>query len=128
MNGVLTRDDICLTTAGTAGTLLHAREHKTLSIQKIYVRVREHVMRSRLQEHPEAVLFDGHIALLGRFGYVHSQRGASAAGDEKYSHTVARGALLLNHFLELLYRTVRQTYHYFLLGIFKKTEPQFQNS
>ena len=113
------QDDHNLAAAGrTTGTLLHPREHEALLLHKIDARVRKHQIRPVLQEDPEAVLLERRIALLGGFGYVHSQRGASAAGDEEYSHPVAGGALLLNDFLELLYCAVRQTDHYFLLAIF----------
>ena len=113
---MLMRDDHNLAAAGrTAGTLLHPREHEALLLHKIDARVRKHHIRPVFQEHPEAILLQGRIALLGGFGYVHSQRGASAAGDEEYSHPVAWAALLVHNLFEFIYCAVRQTDHYFLL-------------
>jgi len=101
-----------LTAARPAGgTLLHAAEHKTLSIQKIHLRVREHVICPRLQEKLEAADFVGDIARYRRFGYVHSQGRASAAGDQKYPDTISRRSLLVHNLFELIYRTVSQIYH-----------------
>ena len=99
-------------TARTAGTLLlHAGEHEALMLHKIDDCGSEHLIGPVLQKHPEAVLFEGHIARLGGFGYVHSQRGASAAGDQENPHTVARLTLLSNHFFKLNYRSICQTQH-----------------
>lgn len=102
--------------AGAAGAFLfHPGQNEALSFGKIDGRVREHLVRPVFQKDLEAVLFEGHVSRLGGFGYVHSQRGASAAGDQEYPDPVSRGSLLGNHFLELAYRAVCNTYHYFLL-------------
>ncbi len=100
-----------LTAARTAGALLHAGEHETLAFQKIYVRVREHIIRPRLQEEPEAADLVGGIAGCCCLGYVHSQGGASAAGNQENPNAVSRRSLLVHNLLELVYRIVRQTYH-----------------
>jgi hypothetical protein len=99
-----------------AGTRLHAREHETLVLHEIDIGVHQHAVRPFLYKHLQSVHLEGHIAPQGRFGYVHSQRGASAAGDREYPHPVAVSSLLYHNFLELLYCAVRQTYHYFLLA------------
>jgi len=101
-----------------AGTRLHAGEHETLAIMKIDVRVHEHAVGPFLQENFEAAQIEGRIARLGFFGYVHSQRRASASGDYEDPHAVSGSSLLLHDFFELLYCVVRQTYHYFLLTEF----------
>jgi len=76
----------------------------------------EHLVRTLFKEQLETVLFEGRVARLGGFGYVHSQGGASAAGDDEDSHAVIGAALLFHYFLELLYCAVGKTYHYnFLL-------------
>jgi hypothetical protein len=63
-----------LATAGrSAGTGLHAGEHETLAFLEIDARVHEHGLCPFLQEDPETLQFNGRIAHLGRFGYVHSQ-------------------------------------------------------
>ena len=63
-----------LATAGrSAGTGLHAGEHETLAFLEIDARVHEHGLCPFLQEDPETRQFNGRIAHLGRFGYVHSQ-------------------------------------------------------
>jgi hypothetical protein len=105
--------------AGAAGGafLLHAREHEALAFGEIDGRVREHLVRAVLQKHLQSALLKGHVARLGGFGYVHSQRGASAAGHEEYPNPVARCTLLGDHFLELCYCTVCNTYHSFLLEV-----------
>jgi hypothetical protein len=101
--------------AGTAGTLLfHAGQHKTLPLCKIDDRAVKHLVRPVLQEDLQAVLLESYVARLGDFGYVHSQRGASATWDEEYPHPIACGTLLGDHFLELRYRTVSNTYHQLL--------------
>ncbi len=80
---------------------------------KIDVRVHQHLVGFFLQKNPESVQLKGCITLYGSFGYVHSQGRASAARDCEDSHSVASGSLLRNYHLELLYRAVCQTYHYF---------------
>ena len=101
-----------LTAARPAGgTLLHAREHKTLPVQKIYIRARKHIICPRLKEKLEAAYLKGDIARYCRFGYVHSQGRASAAGDQKYPDTISRRSLLVHNLFELIYRTVSQIYH-----------------
>ena len=64
-----------LAAAGTAGRafLLHAGEHETLALAEIDRRAREHLVRPFFQEHLQTVLFEGRVARLGGFGYVHSQ-------------------------------------------------------
>jgi hypothetical protein len=59
--------------AGTAGALLHAREHEALAVAEIDGRGGEHLVRPLFQEYPESVLLEGQVARLGGFGYVHSQ-------------------------------------------------------
>jgi hypothetical protein len=52
---------------------LHAREHKTLPFLKIDLRTHQHFVRPLLQENLQTLHFNGLIAHLGGFGYVHSQ-------------------------------------------------------
>ena len=78
---------------------------------KINVRVHEHILCPLFQENLQAIHFEGHITPLGRFGYVHSQRRASAARDEKNPYSITRCSLSLDYFLKLAYCAVGQTYH-----------------
>jgi hypothetical protein len=107
--------DLAAAARRPAGTRLHAAQDETLAFYEVDVRVHQHVVGPFLQENLEAVYLERRIALQGRFGYVHSQGGASAAGDHKDPHPVAGGALFFHDILELCYRAIRQTYHYFLL-------------
>ena len=100
---------------GAAGARRHSREHEALALMEINVRGHQHLTGLLLQKNLEAVQLEGRVALQGSFGYVHSQRRASAARDREDPHPVSRYSLFCNHILELLYRAVRQTYHYFLL-------------
>jgi hypothetical protein len=84
---------------------------------KINVCVHEHVFRSFLKENLQAIQLEGHVASLGRFGYVHSQRRASAAWNEKYPHSIASLPLGFDYFLEFTYCIICQIYHYFLLAV-----------
>jgi hypothetical protein len=56
-----------------AGARLHAAQHETLAFLKIDARIHQHAICPFLQENLQAAEFEGHIARLGRFGYVHSQ-------------------------------------------------------
>jgi hypothetical protein len=85
---------------------LHAREHKTLTFLEINVCAHQHFVRPLFQENLQPLHLKDLIAHLGRFGYVHSQRGASAARYDEYPYTVAGSSLLFNDFLELVYSTV----------------------
>ena len=58
---------------GPAGTRLHARQDKPLVLVEIDARILEHGIGLLLQKYFEPCYFEGHIALLGGFGYVHSQ-------------------------------------------------------
>lgn len=100
--------------AGTAGIslLLHPCDHEPAAVLKINGRVHEHSLRLHFQEHFQPVLLDRCIPRLGIVGYVHSQRGASAAGNDENAYTGASTAVLVrDEFLELRYSTVCQTYH-----------------
>ncbi len=61
---------------------------------KINARIHEHGVGPFLKENLQTIYFNGCIARLGRFGYVHSQRGASAAGNDEDPHPVSGSALL----------------------------------
>jgi len=78
---------------------------------KIDIRVHEHILCSIFQENLETIQLECNITHLGGFGYVHSQRRASAAWYEKDSHAVARLSLRLDYFFEFVYCTLGQTYH-----------------
>jgi hypothetical protein len=78
---------------------------------KINVRVHEHILCPLFKKNLQAVHFEGHITPLGRFGYVHSQRRASASWNEKNPDAVSGFPLCLNNFLELAYCAVGQIYH-----------------
>ena len=90
---------------------MHARKHKTLPFLKIDHRAHQHIAGTLFQKQFQALQLKGRIALQGSFGYVHSQRGASAARDNEYPDTVSSCSLLINSFLELSYCIVCQTYH-----------------
>lgn len=94
----------------------HSREHEALPLMEIDVRVHQHIVCSFLQKNFQTIQLEGRVAPQGRFGYVHSQRGASAAGDHEDSHPVSGSSLFFHYFLELCYCAVRQTDHYFLLA------------
>ena len=101
-----------LTVAGrTAGARLHAGEHETLPFLEIDVCAFEHLVRTLFQEYFQTLQLKGRVAFYGRFGYVHSQRGASAARDDKYPDSVSGCPLLFNDVFELSYCFVGQTYH-----------------
>jgi hypothetical protein len=87
---------------------------------KIDIRVHEHIFRPLFQKNLETVQLECYITPLGGFGYVHSQRRASAARYEKYPHAVSGLSLRLNYFLELAYCIVGQTYHASSLRIFTR--------
>jgi len=94
-----------------AGARLHPCKYKTLAFLEINVRGRQHLIRLFFQEHFQAAQFERRIALLGRFGYVHSQRRASAARDDENANAISGSPLFLYNFLELSYCIVSQTYH-----------------
>ena len=87
--------------------MLHAREHETLAFLEIDVGAFEHFVRSFFQEYFQTLQFKGRIALHGRFGSVHSQRGASAAWDDEYPDSVSGSPLFFNDIFELSYSFVR---------------------
>lgn len=91
----------------TAGTRLHTSEHKTLLFLKIDARIHKHGTCLFLQKYFQTIQLYGRIARLGCFGYVHSQRGASAAWNDEDTHAVSGSALLCNDFLELAHCTIR---------------------
>jgi hypothetical protein len=99
-------------TGRSAGTGLHARENESLLRIEIDTRIREHAFCPLFQKNLETVEIHGRVAHLGRFGYVHSQRRASAARDHEDSHPVPGITLLTDKFLEFVYSAVRQAYHY----------------
>src|SRR5512134_2135905 len=104
--------DLLTAAAGrTAGARLHAGQYESLSIHKIDRGVHEHIARLLFEEHLQTILLKRCVAHLGGFGYVHSQRRASAAGDNEYPDPVAVRSLLRDHILEPLDRAVRKTYH-----------------
>ena len=76
-------------------------------IMEIDARIHEHGIRPLFQEYFEPLHFQGCVALLGRFGYVHSQGRASAAGDDENPYPVSRRALLGHDLFELVNRAVR---------------------
>ena len=94
----------------------HSREHKALALVEIDVRVHQHIVGPLLQKNLKAFHLEGRVSPQGSFGYVHSQRGASAARNHEDPHPVSGSSLLFHDFLELAYRTIRQTYHSFLLA------------
>ena len=105
----------CSAAAGAAGALLlHTGQYETLSLGEIDDRAVQHLVRPVLQEYLQTVLLESYVARLGDFGYVHSQRGASAAGNKEYPYPVACCTLLGDHFLEFRYCTVSYTYHQLL--------------
>ena len=95
----------------TAGTLLHARKHESLSFHKIDGGRVQHLVRALLKKELQTVLLKSDVALYCRFGYVHSQRRASAAGNNENPHPVPCFPLFLYNRFKLLYRAVRQAYH-----------------
>jgi hypothetical protein len=97
--------------SAAAGARLHAGKHETLVFLEINARIHEHGKGLFLQKNFQPIQFDGRIARLGCFGYVHSQRGASTARDDEDPHTVSGSALLCNNFLEFTHCTIRQTNH-----------------
>jgi hypothetical protein len=86
----------------------------------IDVRALQHVIRPFFQENLQAVYRKGRIAGQGCFGYVHSQRRASTARNDKNSHSISGSPLLLDHFLKLLHCAVSQRYHNRTLSLIKK--------
>ena len=113
---IIKKRDSARAAGRTARTRLHSRKHEPLRFLEIDIRVRQHGVSPFLQKNLKAFHFEGRISPQGRFGYVHSQRGASAAGDHEDPHPVSGSSLLFHDFLELAYRAIRQTYHYFLLA------------
>ena len=85
---------------------MRTREHKTLSFLEINARARQHFACALFQEQLQALQLKGLIAPQGGFGYVHSQRGASAARDDEYPDTVSGSSLLFDDFLKPAYRAI----------------------
>ncbi len=78
---------------------------------KIDIRVHEHILRPLFQKNLETIQLECNVTHLGGLGYVHSQRRASATGNEEYPHAVAGLSLCLDYFFKLGYCTFGQTYH-----------------
>ncbi len=74
---------------GAAGTRLHTRKNETLMLLEIDARRHQHRVGPFLEKNLQPLHFKGRIAHLGRFGYVHSQRRASAAWNNEDSHSVS---------------------------------------
>ncbi len=91
------------TAGGTARTRLHAGKHESLVFLKVYARICKHAHCTLLKENPQPLHIKGRVTGLRRFGYVHSQRRASATRDNKYPYPVSCSALLGDDFLELVH-------------------------
>ncbi len=79
---------------GAAGTRLHTGKNETLVLLEIDARSRQHRVGPFLEKNLQAVHFEGGVARLGCFGYVHSQGRASAARNDEYPYPVSGCSLL----------------------------------
>jgi hypothetical protein len=82
---------------------LHARKHESLVFLKVDVSVGKHAHRTLLKKNPQPLHIEGSITYLRRFGYVHSQRRASATRDNKYPYPISGRSLLSDDFLEFIH-------------------------